>query len=503
MCGLSIKRCGFALDFLKTIVELSLSYFGPLDAGAEAIISDIHGDVRTVIDAMDVTPVTRSYVCCPKCFACYPLDGTNSYPDRCSYRATPASDPCDCKLRVTRRINGKDRTFPARRYIYHDFKHWLGRLLCRPGIEEAMDRHIRLAEDVPEFIGDFADASVLRDFVGPDGELFVQPNSGEGRYVFSLCMDGLNPNGRGGSSVSVGAIYLACLNLPLDIRYKEENMYLAAIIPGPHEPSLDQINPLLTPLIDDFVDLWHHGVRYSQTPRHPCGKTVRCAIIPLVSDLPAARQMSGFAPHQSHHLCSFCETTLADIEDTEWWKWKGRNCEEHRLLAERWKNASTEAERDQIYQDTGVRWSELLRLPYWDPTRFVALDPMHALFLGIFKRHCTEIWGMDPNLEDGLLGIAFDPSSRPPTDDEMRSAYEIFRTGSSAQLSGLSVHVLRQICKEQNVRFSGHKNQLVERLLQQVSAMHSSLLIFDGDRDSAAYQRRVFHRGRPPCSFGG
>ncbi|KAG2067677.1 hypothetical protein BDR04DRAFT_1026634 [Suillus decipiens] len=44
------------------------------------------------------------------------------------------------------------------------------------------------------------------------------------------------------ASTSCRIISMACLNLPLDIRYKPENMYLAGIIPGPKQPSLENLN---------------------------------------------------------------------------------------------------------------------------------------------------------------------------------------------------------------------------------------------------------------------
>ena len=39
-----------------------------------------------------------------------------------------------------------------------------------------------------------------------------------------------------------------------------------------------------------------------------------------------------------------------------------------------------------------MRWSELLRLPYFDPIRFITVDPMHCLFLGIAKWMVKRIW---------------------------------------------------------------------------------------------------------------
>ncbi|KZS99482.1 uncharacterized protein LAESUDRAFT_611501, partial [Laetiporus sulphureus 93-53] len=159
-------------------------------------------------------------------------------------------------------------------------------------------------------------------------------------------------------------------------------------------PSMDQINPLISPLVDDFIDLWHHGVHYTTTPCHPAGKSCKCAIIPLVCDILAARQMAGFASHHHQFFCSFCHLKRSDIENVNWWTWPARTLDHHRHHAQKWRLAHSEDERTKIYDGTGVRWSELLRLPYWDPIRYTALDPMHALFLNAFGTHIEKIWGI-------------------------------------------------------------------------------------------------------------
>ena len=46
---------------------------------------------------------------------------------------------------------------------------------------------------------------------------------------------------------------------------------------------------------------------------------------------------------------------------------------------------NSDAAKSRFAKQTGVRWSELLRLPYFDPIQFLTVDPMHCLFLGIAK----------------------------------------------------------------------------------------------------------------------
>lgn len=44
--------------------------------------------------------------------------------------------------------------------------------------------------------------------------------------------------------------------------------------------------------------------------------------------------------------------------------------------------------------------SSLLKLPYFDPPRMLAIDPMHNLFLGIAKHHLQSVWIKRDLLDD-------------------------------------------------------------------------------------------------------
>jgi hypothetical protein len=57
----------------------------------------------------------------------------------------------------------------------------------------------------------------------------------------------------------------------------------------------------------------------------------------------------------------------------------------HRQYAQEWLECNSKSSRENHFKEHGVRWSELLRLPYMDPIRFAVVDPMHCLFLGIAK----------------------------------------------------------------------------------------------------------------------
>ena len=65
---------------------------------------------------------------------------------------------------------------------------------------------------------------------------------------------------------------------------------------------------------------------------------------------------------------------------------------EHRRNAMIWKHQLTKEDRNQHVKRTLVRWSEMLRLPYLDPIRFLVVDPMHNLFLGIAHWIVKRLW---------------------------------------------------------------------------------------------------------------
>lgn len=63
-------------------------------------------------------------------------------------------------------------------------------------------------------------------------------------------------------------------------------------------------------------------------------------------------------------------------------------------MAYAWRDAPNQQAQDDAFKRHGIRYTELLRLPYWDPTRFVVVDPMHNLFLGLIQTHFRGFLGV-------------------------------------------------------------------------------------------------------------
>ena len=66
----------------------------------------------------------------------------------------------------------------------------------------------------------------------------------------------------------------------------------------------------------------------------------------------------------------------------------GRSVEEVKSQAKKYKDAKSKAEANRIKKQHGLRWSELIRLPYFDLCRMITIDPMHTFLLGIVKDKC-------------------------------------------------------------------------------------------------------------------
>ena len=200
------------------------------------------------------------------------------------------------------------------------------------------------------------------------------------------------------SVYSCGAIYGVICNLPRDIRFKKENMLTLGLLPGPNEVKLDRINHYLSPIIDELLELWN-GFDLPISDKYPTGKKIRLAMICCSNDIPAARKLCGHisalvACHRCYKIASGTEGQRANFggfEDINDW-FKMKDPVEHRLNAIIWKKQLTKDDRKRHVSRTLVRWSEMLRLPYFDPIRFLVVDPMHNLFLGIAHWIVKRLW---------------------------------------------------------------------------------------------------------------
>jgi len=482
MCGLSLDDCIFFLPCIELIIRASLGYAGRVEFHLK-----LPRDPRTVLETLKLKPGVQPFVCCPKCFALYPPE--TRFSAHCSFVETPSSKPCDEPLAQSRRVGATIRSAFIREYFHQPLKTWLGRLLCRSGMEEILDRDV-FVEGLGGLQTDIFSGDALRQFLGHDGSLFLPSRNLEGRYAFGLSVDAFNPflNKQAGKKASVTAIYMVLLNLPPSSRYKVENMYLAGIIPGPKEPSLTQINHLLRPLVNELLELWNPGVWYVRTPRCVSGKLVKAALVPLICDLKAARQVMGHGSHSARKFCSICSLPWKQRNDINASSRIPVSAETFRRYALEWREARSESEKGRLFKKHGIRWSILLELPYWDPPRFTVIDSMHTILLGHLHRHCTIIWGLNP-LRAG--GDDNHKASKPPGFRTVVSTAWTIRSGSVAEVESLRTSLLRDFCLEHGLAshdfvMNSDPREVLTLVLNYVSA-----LSLDPEKPPDKYIKRV------------
>jgi hypothetical protein len=190
-----------------------------------------------------------------------------------------------------------------------------------------------------------------------------------------------------GRNYSVEAIYAVLMNLPRDIRYREENMILVALIPGGLDVKMKVLNAFLRPVVDELVKLWE-SPELTRLQR-------RVAVLCFACDMPASHALGGFSSHGA----------LVGGTRTLWrWQAKGEGLRKRACFGKRsqpyedpfddrtrdawleagkeWRDATTQKRRNEIKKETGVRWSELMRLAYAAPFMFT-VDGMHNVWEGL------------------------------------------------------------------------------------------------------------------------
>ena len=75
-------------------------------------------------------------------------------------------------------------------------------------------------------------------------------------YALMLNIDWFQPCKH--TTYSIGAIYLTIMNLPQNKRFRQENVLIDGLIPGPNEPKHD-INAILAQLLEELLNFWEGG----------------------------------------------------------------------------------------------------------------------------------------------------------------------------------------------------------------------------------------------------
>ncbi|KAG2114909.1 hypothetical protein BD769DRAFT_1629975 [Suillus cothurnatus] len=157
-------------------------------------------------------------------------------------------------------------------------------------------------------------------------------------------------------------------------------------MPGPDEPSLEEMNYLLEPFVESMLRL-EKGIEFT-VHGHDDPEVSHSHLYCNVSDLPSSCKVTGLQGHSSKFfMCPTCKTpsfslahpscfnpsNFKDRDDWRYIKYSFHSC-----------NADS-ATVDTIHENRGVRWSVLNYLPGWMPARSSVVEFMHAMFLCLVK----------------------------------------------------------------------------------------------------------------------
>ena len=403
--GVSRDICNFTLGTLKVFTETALRSRGPLTETEAAIAKSIPSDIRTVRHLFNLDPDVRELAACPTCSMTYEPRYSREfptiplYPRRCSRKPWPTSEACNARLTKPGVKDGRSIRVPIRPFPVQDFDVFVGRMLSQPGVEESIRKTASMTRR--GLLRDISQAEGVRDVYAHWRADVHTASDDDLLLLWSLSVDWFNPylNKISGKSVSCGSIAMICVLLPPSLRIKPAFEYLNGINPHP-EPPEDQINHFLRPVVDSLDASWKQGVWYSCTSQRPRGRRIYSGLVTNVSDLPGSRKVSGHGGHSHNCFCALCKLPKTDINNLAVETWQMKTKDELYGQAVAWRDAPSKAARKKLYKKTGVRWSELWRLSYWDPTKFVIIDGMHTIYLRIVQHQCRVVLGLDVVTEE-------------------------------------------------------------------------------------------------------
>ena len=190
------------------------------------------------------------------------------------------------------------------------------------------------------------------------------------------------------------------------------------------------------------------------TDRNPQGTAVAAQLIPLLADLQAIWKVSGFVSYAAGLFCSFCKCHHNDIEDLNYHHWELWHGTEVHAQAQKWCNLVTIKAKTAMTKETGVWWTPLHDLPYWDPVQYVILGFMHNFLEEILQYHLQVLWGIG-RTKAAIKLLANLQLDGDDTDAETSSNYsEDDGANQHSSTSGLTEHLDNMDVDDKNISMS-------------------------------------------------
>ncbi|MBV8801869.1 MAG: hypothetical protein JO131_02680, partial [Gammaproteobacteria bacterium] len=158
-----------------------------------------------------------------------------------------------CNNPLFEKINGKDNNTifrPIMTFPLVNIKQQLTLFFGRKNFERSCRKWAERKNET-EALFDIYDGMMWKDFRDENTEPFFTKEFADTHIGLMLNMDWFQPFLN--SQYSVGVIYAVICNLPRSERFK----LTLAVLPGPKEPSLHEINNYLYPIVNQLNWLWN------------------------------------------------------------------------------------------------------------------------------------------------------------------------------------------------------------------------------------------------------
>ena len=237
------------------------------------------------------------------------------------------------------------------------------------------------------------------------------------------------------------------MQLPLEVRFLLENVYIVGTTPIPNAPDPFSISHIVQYIVNMVQRVSGSAIA---THRHPQGIPVGTRIIPVIADLQAIRKFAGFKAHSATMFCWYCLCTNSEKERLDWKIWTYRDGNTVRNQADEWHKKKWISEKEELAKKTGVRWTPMHELHYWDPVMHVLLGIMHNSLEGILAHQLRTLWGIgrknlplkNPDLdvaEEGFTDVDISESGSELSDleEEAREHMRSTSTGLTEKLDSV------------------------------------------------------------------
>lgn len=169
--------------------------------------------------------------------------------------------------------------------------------------------------------------------------------------------------------------------------------------------------------------------------------------------------------------CAFCKIRGRDLKQSNTIA-PLRTRAELEELGDQWKHLGSTSERLQHWEEFGVRYTPLSRLPYYDVTRSKVIDSMHTYLLDGLERHINGLLGMDSRVTDA------DAVQAPAmvSADDLFDAECVLRDGSPKAVAALGRRAVISLCHVRRLRYATSIETLVQALQVSLSFSGSFLV---------------------------